>query len=131
MAALSQILACWDCEGSSPLLVWPSLNLSLEFIPLSFWYDAPLIYLLYSILKFFQVDITGIVRMTSCARYCKEGVGSRRPNWRWIMCFLELPKANTSCKAFVKHLSCSCGSSDDTKSSMTLTKHSTCTCARR
>ena len=41
-----------------------------------------------SILKFFQVDITGIVRMTSCARYFKEGVGSRRPNWRWIMCFL-------------------------------------------
>src|SRR5207245_10685970 len=36
----------------------------------------------HSILKFFQVDITGVVRMTSCARYCKEGVGSSRPNWR-------------------------------------------------
>jgi hypothetical protein len=34
----------------------------------------------YSIFKFFQVDITGMVRMTSCTRYCKEGVGSRRPN---------------------------------------------------
>src|SRR5262245_36999565 len=86
---------------------------------------------LYSILKFFQVDITGIVRMTSYARYFKEEVGSRRPNWRWLMCFLELPKANTSCKAFVKRLSLSWGSSDDTKSSMTSTRHSTCTLARR
>src|SRR5215510_1873581 len=77
----------------------------------------------HSILKFFQVDITGIVRMTSCARYFKEGVGSRRPNWRWLMCFLELPKANTSCKAFVKRLSFSCGSSDDNKSSMKSTRH--------
>jgi hypothetical protein len=33
-----------------------------------------------SVFKFFQVDITGIVRMTSCARYFKEGVGSSRPN---------------------------------------------------
>jgi len=46
-----------------------------------------------SVFKFFQVDITGIVRMTSYARYFKEGVGSSRPNWRWIMCFLERPKA--------------------------------------
>src|ERR671925_116548 len=84
-----------------------------------------------SVLKFFQVDITGIVRMTSYARYFKEEVGSRRPNWRWLMCFLELPKANTSCKAFVKRWSFSCGSSDDTRSSMTSTKHSTCTLARR
>ena len=61
----------------------------------------------YSILKFFQVDITGVVRMTSCARYFKEGVGSSRPNWRWIMCFLERPKANTSCNACVKRLSLS------------------------
>ena len=52
-----------------------------------------------SILKFFQVDIIGMFRMTSSARYCKEGVGSSRPNWRWIICFLERPKANTSCKA--------------------------------
>jgi hypothetical protein len=57
-----------------------------------------------SIFKFFQVDSTGIVRRTSCVRYCKEGVGSRRPKWRWLMCFLELPKAQTSCKAFVKRL---------------------------
>src|SRR5712692_7004129 len=48
----------------------------------------------YSILKFFQVDSTGMFRMTSSARYCKKGVGSSRPNWRWIMCFLERPKAN-------------------------------------
>jgi hypothetical protein len=53
----------------------------------------------HSVFKFFQVDITGIVRMTLCARYFKEGVGSSRPNWRWIMCFLERPKANTSCNA--------------------------------
>ena len=56
----------------------------------------------YSVFKFFQVDITGLVRMPSCARYFKEGVGSSRPNWRWIMCFLERPKANTSCNACVK-----------------------------
>ena len=35
-----------------------------------------------SILKFFQVDITGMFRMTSSARYFKDGVGSSRPNWR-------------------------------------------------
>ena len=23
--------------------------------------------------------------MTSCARYFKEGVGSSRPNWRWVV----------------------------------------------
>ena len=34
----------------------------------------------HSILKFFQVDITGMFRMTSSARYFKEGVGSSRPN---------------------------------------------------
>ena len=34
----------------------------------------------YSILKFFQVDNTGMRRITSSARYFKEGVGSRRPN---------------------------------------------------
>ena len=56
-------------------------------------------FLYHSILKFFQVDITGVARMTSYARYFKEGVGSSRPNWRWIMCFLERPKANTSCNA--------------------------------
>ena len=33
-----------------------------------------------SILKFFQVDITGMFRMTSSARYFKAGVGSSRPN---------------------------------------------------
>ena len=33
-----------------------------------------------SVIKFFQVDITGMVRMTSSARYCNAGVGSRRPN---------------------------------------------------
>ena len=57
---------------------------------------------LYSILKFFQVDIIGMFRMTSSTRYFKEGVGSSRPNWRWIMCFLERPKANTSCKVLAK-----------------------------
>ena len=36
----------------------------------------------HSILKFFQVDITGMFRMTSSARYFKDGVGSSRPNWR-------------------------------------------------
>ena len=36
----------------------------------------------YSILKFFQVDSTGMFRMTSSARYFKKGVGSSRPNWR-------------------------------------------------
>ncbi len=56
----------------------------------------------HSILKFFQVDITGMFRMTSSARYFKAGVGSSRPSWRWIMCFLERPKANTSCRALVK-----------------------------
>src|SRR5712692_934791 len=59
----------------------------------------------YSILKFFQVDSTGMFRMTSSARYFKKGVGSSRPNWRWIMCFLERPKANTSCTAWVKRFS--------------------------
>ena len=58
----------------------------------------------HSILKFFQVDITGMFRMTSCARYFKAGVGSSRPNWRWIMCFVERPKTNTSWKALVKRL---------------------------
>ena len=33
-----------------------------------------------SILKFFQVDITDMFRMTSSARYFKAGVGSSRPN---------------------------------------------------
>ena len=60
-----------------------------------------------SILKFFQVDITGMFRMTSCARYFKAGVGSSRPNGRWIMCFVERPKTNTSWKALVKRLSVS------------------------
>ena len=74
--------------------------------------EHPALYLralsgIYSILKFFQVDITGMFRMTSSARYFKEGVGSSRPNWRWIMCFLERPKANTSCKALVKRFSLS------------------------
>src|SRR4029434_1750395 len=55
-----------------------------------------------SVLKFFQVDNAGMLRMTSSARYFKEGVGSSRPSWRWIMCFLERPKANTSCRALVK-----------------------------
>ena len=35
-----------------------------------------------SIFKFFQVDSTGMVRMTSAARYFKYGVGSSRPSWR-------------------------------------------------
>jgi hypothetical protein len=34
----------------------------------------------HSILKFFQVDKAGMRRMTSSARYFKEGVGSSRPN---------------------------------------------------
>jgi integrase/recombinase XerD len=64
-------------------------------------------YIVNSILKFFQVDNVGMLRMTSSARYFKEGVGSRRPNWRWIMGFLEWPKANTWWKACVKRCSCS------------------------
>src|SRR5262249_55209507 len=52
----------------------------------------------HSILKFFQVDSTGMFRMTSSARYFKKGVGSSHPNGRWIMCFLERPKANISCR---------------------------------
>src|SRR5262249_54079612 len=55
--------------------------------------------LYHSILKFFYVDITGMCRMTSFARYFSEGVDSSRPKWRWIMCFLERLKTNTSCKA--------------------------------
>jgi hypothetical protein len=31
-------------------------------------------------LKFFQVDLTGTFRLTSCARSLKAGVGSGRPN---------------------------------------------------
>ena len=58
-----------------------------------------------SIFKLFQIDITGMFRMTSRARYFKEGVDSSRPNWRWIMCFLEWLKANTSCKAVAKRVS--------------------------
>src|SRR3989442_9962866 len=34
----------------------------------------------HSILKSFQVDNAGMLRMTSSARYFKEVVGSRRPN---------------------------------------------------
>jgi hypothetical protein len=34
----------------------------------------------YSILKFFQVDSTGMLRMTLSARYFKDGVGSSRPS---------------------------------------------------
>jgi hypothetical protein len=34
----------------------------------------------YSILKFFQVDNAGMLRMTSSARYFKEVVGPSRPN---------------------------------------------------
>ena len=59
----------------------------------------------HSILKFFQVDSAGRCRMTSSARYFNKGVGSSRPHGRWIMCFLERPKANTSCTAWVKRCS--------------------------
>src|SRR4029453_5051363 len=69
--------------------------------------NPPLTFAFNSTLKFFQVDITGMFRMTSCARYFKAGVGSSRPNWRWIMCFVERPKTNTSCKALVKRWSLS------------------------
>ena len=41
---------------------------------------ACMVHNMHSILKFFQVDITGTFRMTSCARYFKAGVGSSRPN---------------------------------------------------
>jgi hypothetical protein len=37
-------------------------------------------HVIHSILKFFQVDNAGMLRMTSSARYFKDGVGSRRPN---------------------------------------------------
>src|SRR6516164_9463069 len=77
---------------------------------------------MHSILKFFQVDITGTFRMTSSARYFKEGVGSSRPSWRWILCFLERLKANTACRALVKCCKRLWGASEDTKSSMTSTK---------
>jgi len=36
--------------------------------------------LYYSILKFFQVDNAGMLRMTSSARYFKEVVGPSRPS---------------------------------------------------
>ena len=42
-----------------------------------------------SVFKFFQADITGVVRMTSCARYFKEGWVRVALGWRWIMCFFE------------------------------------------
>jgi hypothetical protein len=60
-----------------------------------------------SILKFFQVDIIGMFRMTSSTRYFKEGVGSSRPNCRWIICLVDRPRANTSWRALVKRLSVS------------------------
>src|SRR5262245_1625843 len=81
----------------------------------------------HSVLKFFQVDNAGMWRMTSSARSFKEGVDASRPSWRWIMCFLERPKANTSCRAVVKCCRRLWGASEDTKSSMTSTRHSTCT----
>jgi hypothetical protein len=34
----------------------------------------------HSILKFFQVDSTGMLRMTLSARYFRDGVGSSRPS---------------------------------------------------
>jgi hypothetical protein len=34
----------------------------------------------HSMLKFFQVDSTGMLRMTSSARYFRDGVGSSRPS---------------------------------------------------
>ena len=34
----------------------------------------------HSILKFFQVDNAGMLRLTSSARYFKEAVGPSRPN---------------------------------------------------
>jgi hypothetical protein len=84
-----------------------------------------------SIFKLFQVAITGMFRMTSRARYFKEGVGSSRPHWRWLMCFWERLQANTSWKAVAKRVSFSCGAADDTNSSRTSTRHSTGPCARR
>jgi transposase-like protein len=65
-------------------------------------HDGPRPESCHSILKFFQVASTGMFRMTSSARYFKKGVGSSRPHRRWIMCVLEGPKANTSCKAWGK-----------------------------
>src|SRR6516165_9374874 len=85
----------------------------------------------HSMLKFFQFDITGMFRMTSSARYFKEGDGSSRPSWRWIMCFVERPKGKTSCRALVKCCRRLWGASDDTRSSMTSIRHSTCTFALR
>jgi cysteinyl-tRNA synthetase len=84
-----------------------------------------------SILKVFQIDKPGMFRMTSPARYFNEGVGASRPHCRWIIGFLERLKVNTSCTACVKRSRCSCGASDDMRVSMTLTRHSTCTFARR
>jgi hypothetical protein len=40
---------------------------------------------LYSILKFFQVDLTGMFRMPSSARSFKAGVGSSPPHGRGII----------------------------------------------
>jgi hypothetical protein len=78
-----------------------------SFRPLSALLTEPvapeLLYI--SIIKFFQVDITGMFRITSFARYFNKGVGSSRPSWRWIMCFLERLNANTSCKAWLKRFS--------------------------
>jgi hypothetical protein len=59
-------------------------------------------YDLHSILKFFQVDKAGMFRMTSTARDFKSAVGSNLPHGRWIICVLERPKTNLSCKACVK-----------------------------
>lgn len=60
-----------------------------EFILSSHWESLLLVIIVvvlvlrftyFSILKFFQVDSTGMFRMTSSARYFKQGVGSSRPN---------------------------------------------------
>ncbi len=44
------------------------------------WGYASFLEAIHSILKFFQVDNAGMLRMTSSARYFKDVVGSRRPN---------------------------------------------------
>src|SRR5215813_13870804 len=119
-------------EAHSPEAKLPEGDLVFFLLDTVSKLDLSRFYAFYdSVFKFFQVDITGMFRMTSSARYFKEGVGSSRPNWRWIMCFLECPKANTSCRAVVKCCRRLWGASEDTKSSMTSTRHSTCTFALR
>src|SRR5689334_14473435 len=77
---------CRTCHGTSfPLSSLPivsgTYDRRLAQFAILVFFDKPYEnYYFNSILKFFQVDITGIFRMTSSARYFKAGVGSSRPS---------------------------------------------------